>query len=114
MITTITTIKPMKNMHYNIEKQEEREFLEKVILWLSQRNIIRLWNETCERYGWDDTISKYDADCYINDKTGEVAYDLYQIGVDDEYIIDYLLEIIRDGMGSIDMDGTIELLPQQG
>lgn len=108
MLVTDKGISPIKELEFNGDPDCQRDFIENVVYYLKECDILTLWNMACKWFGMPMSIEKNKIGFYTQVNDSGYATDLYALGVDDDTIVDYLLDAMEHGELSILNDGTIK------
>lgn len=107
-LVTDKGIVPIKELEFNGDPDCQRDFIENVVYYLKECDILTLWNMACKWFGMPMSIEKNKIGFYTQVNDSGYATDLYALGVDDDTIVDYLLDAMEHGELSILNDGTIK------
>lgn len=105
-VTKKVEVTPMRKIkNFDPMTDSQMSWLEStVLLWMSQRSLIKLANWVLQMEMFRRTPAGY-----LNTETGQLSWDLYAIGMDDSLLASALLESAEDGMVTIYENGTITL-----
>lgn len=103
------TVKPVKELKFNGNHDCQRGFIEDIVHWMGYIDNLLLWNKACKWFGLSGFIEPTPSKLgFINLSSGQFDEDYYNLGVDDDTIVDYLIDAMEHGEISILNDGTIK------
>ena len=101
-------MKPIQKVYFD-NRNSQREYVESVVCYLTKTDIFTLWNLACYWFDMPEIIAVSPSGLgFINLSSGQFDEDYYNLGVDDDTIVDYLIDAMEHGELSILNDGTIK------